>query len=151
MREAARIPRDQILASSDPLNAARSALCATLARAVWHSDAWLARILVDRSELAREPIYFDNGIVPIRDQSAFREMYNTTRADALALRRRDAEATSKQTASPASTRKSTLQRLAAIETLGKLWSPFGNQLAIHAVKVGDCSITDETDKLAVLP
>ena len=148
MREASRITRDEVLAGADESVAKKSTLCASVARAVWHNDTRLARTLIARSEFARMHIFIDDGVVSVRDPDVFSNLYNSARADALALRRRDAERA--LASSPASDRRLSRIRLATIERLGKIWSPFGKQLPIHAIKVGDVSVTDDSGKLDAL-
>ena len=137
MRNAARLTRNEILALDPRSLQARATTCASIARAVWHCDAGLARVLLKRSAIARRHLKCTNGIVTLTDSFAFTQAYELARAEDLRRRRTDAHRDLHDAQDPALALRQHRRQMANFNRLGRIWAPFGKQLPIVAIRVGD--------------
>ena len=133
IREAARITRDEILASVADPGTKQLITLASISRAVWHGDKRLARILVNRSALARNHVEFTPGKVVLKRPDEFSSLYDAARADALERRK-----------------SAVFSNRSAINRLAKLWTPFGKRLVIHGIRVDGRVATSESSQLDAL-
>ena len=137
IREAARLTRNEILAFSCEASPSHAQILASIARAVWHKDARLARTLLSSSPLARQHLLVVAGKISIIDPVEFASAYDGARSAILEARRQRIKYPRRR-------------KLEAIDRLAKIWSPFGKQLPISAIKVGENLMHDESAQLSAL-
>ena len=137
MRSAARLTRDEILALGPRSVQACATTCASIARAVWHCGARLARVLLKRSAIARRRMRCSNGVVSLIDSFASTQAYELARAEDLRRRQAEAHRDLRAALDPALALRQHRRQTANFHRLGRIWAPFGKQLPIVAIRVGD--------------
>ena len=145
LRLAARTTRDEIF-NSAYLLASRNTVCASIARAVWHNDARLARILLGRSEFARSHIDANSNSIQLINPAIYARDYDAASTGAQEQRRQEALRGFSMAGSSYIAHKIHRRKIACIERLLMLWSPFGKQLTTIAIKVNGSLIADDFEK-----
>ena len=89
-------------------------------------------------------------LLSLIDPLEFATAYDNARSEALDFRRHQTDLDHGRDPSRHSARQQRHRQLAAIERMAKLWSPFGKQLQIFAIKDGDNLILGESARMDAL-